>query len=93
MAEILKYGATAKWLHWLVAFIVILMLIFGPGLGGSYTECFRILHLGKQMMPTRRYPTFEISFLFIPYPGPVMKLMMKLYPSADKCVFKKGSML
>jgi len=32
MAEILKYGATAKWLHWLVAFIVILMLIFGPGL-------------------------------------------------------------
>ena len=34
MAEILKYGATAKWLHWLVAFIVILMLIFGPGLEG-----------------------------------------------------------
>jgi cytochrome b561 len=32
MAEILKYGATAKWLHWLVTFIVIVMLIFGPGL-------------------------------------------------------------
>ena len=32
MAEILKYGATAKWLHWLIAFIVIIMLIFGPGL-------------------------------------------------------------
>ena len=32
MAEILKYGATAKWLHWLVAFFVIIMLIFGPGL-------------------------------------------------------------
>jgi cytochrome b561 len=29
MAEILKYGATAKWLHWLIAFFVILMLIFG----------------------------------------------------------------
>lgn len=32
MSEILKYGATAKWLHWLIAFIVIIMLIFGPGL-------------------------------------------------------------
>lgn len=32
MAEILKYGATAKWLHWLVGFIVIIMLIFGSGL-------------------------------------------------------------
>lgn len=32
MSEMLKYGATAKWLHWLVAFLVILMLIFGPGL-------------------------------------------------------------
>ena len=32
MTEILKYGATAKWLHWLVAFFVIIMLIFGPGL-------------------------------------------------------------
>jgi cytochrome b561 len=32
LSEVLKYGATAKWLHWLVAFLVILMLIFGPGL-------------------------------------------------------------
>ena len=32
MAKVLKYGKTAKWLHWLVAFIVIVMLIFGPGL-------------------------------------------------------------
>ena len=29
MSEILKYGATAKWLHWLIAFIVIIMLVFG----------------------------------------------------------------
>ncbi len=29
MSEILKFGATAKWLHWLVALIVIIMLIFG----------------------------------------------------------------
>lgn len=29
MSELLKYSATAKWLHWLVAFIVILMLVFG----------------------------------------------------------------
>jgi cytochrome b561 len=29
MSEVLKYGATAKWLHWLVGFIVIIMLIFG----------------------------------------------------------------
>ena len=29
MSEILKYGATAKWSHWLIAFFVILMLIFG----------------------------------------------------------------
>lgn len=27
-----KYGATAKWLHWLIGFIVIIMLIFGRGL-------------------------------------------------------------
>ena len=27
-----KFGATAKWLHWLIAIIVIIMLIFGPGL-------------------------------------------------------------
>ena len=32
MSELLKYGATAKWLHWLVALLVIVMLIFGPGL-------------------------------------------------------------
>ena len=32
MDKVLKYGATAKWLHWLVAVIVILMLIAGPGL-------------------------------------------------------------
>jgi cytochrome b561 len=29
MGEVLKYGATAKWLHWLIGFIVIIMLIFG----------------------------------------------------------------
>jgi cytochrome b561 len=29
MSKTLKYGATSKWLHWLVTFIVILMLIFG----------------------------------------------------------------
>jgi cytochrome b561 len=29
MSEVQKFGATAKWLHWLVAFFVILMLIFG----------------------------------------------------------------
>ncbi|HIG42006.1 MAG: cytochrome b/b6 domain-containing protein [bacterium] len=29
MSDVLKYGATAKWLHWLIAFIVIIMLIFG----------------------------------------------------------------
>ena len=29
MSEIVKYGATAKWLHWPVAIIVILMLVFG----------------------------------------------------------------
>ncbi|MBH79146.1 MAG: hypothetical protein CMQ49_01385 [Gammaproteobacteria bacterium] len=27
-----KYGATAKWLHWLVGVIAIIMLIFGSGL-------------------------------------------------------------
>ena len=32
MSEVLKYGATAKWLHWLVAALIIIMLIFGPGL-------------------------------------------------------------
>ena len=32
MSEVLKYGATAKWLHWLVAVLVMIMLIFGPGL-------------------------------------------------------------
>ena len=32
MSEVLKYGATAKWLHWLVGVVVIIMLIFGPGL-------------------------------------------------------------
>ena len=26
MSEILKYGATAKWLHWLIGLIVIIML-------------------------------------------------------------------
>ena len=29
MSEVLKYGATAKWLHWLIALVVIVMLIFG----------------------------------------------------------------
>lgn len=32
MSNILKYGATAKWLHWLVGVMVMLMLIVGPGL-------------------------------------------------------------
>lgn len=32
MSKVLKYGATAKWLHWLVGIMVILMLILGPGL-------------------------------------------------------------
>ena len=29
MSDPTKFGATAKWLHWLVALIVIVMLIFG----------------------------------------------------------------
>ena len=29
MTDIIKYGATAKWLHWLVGVIVIVMLIAG----------------------------------------------------------------
>lgn len=29
MSEILKFGATAKWLHWFIGIVVILMLIFG----------------------------------------------------------------
>lgn len=29
MNEIVKFGATAKWLHWLIAFFAILFLIFG----------------------------------------------------------------
>lgn len=32
MSTNVKYGATAKWLHWLIGIIVIIMLIFGPGL-------------------------------------------------------------
>lgn len=32
MSNVLKYGATAKWLHWLVGIIVILMLAVGPEL-------------------------------------------------------------
>lgn len=32
MSNTAKYGATAKWLHWLIGVIVIIMLIFGPGL-------------------------------------------------------------
>jgi cytochrome b561 len=32
MSEVVKYGSTAKWLHWLIGLIVIIMLIFGPGL-------------------------------------------------------------
>ena len=32
MSESAKYGATAKWLHWLIGIIVIIMLIFGQGL-------------------------------------------------------------
>jgi cytochrome b561 len=39
MSELTKYGATAKWLHWLIAFIVILMLVFGRTLESlSLTE-------------------------------------------------------
>lgn len=29
MSESIKFGATAKWLHWLIALIVIIMLVFG----------------------------------------------------------------
>jgi cytochrome b561 len=29
MSDIVKYGATAKWLHWLIGIIAIIMLIFG----------------------------------------------------------------
>jgi cytochrome b561 len=29
MSEIIKYGSTAKWLHWVIGVIVIIMLIFG----------------------------------------------------------------
>ena len=32
MSEPMKYGATAKWLHWLVAVPMILMLILAPGM-------------------------------------------------------------
>jgi cytochrome b561 len=32
MNETLKYSATAKWLHWFIAVVVILMLIFGRSL-------------------------------------------------------------
>ena len=32
MSEVLKYGATAKWLHWLIAVPMILMLILAPGM-------------------------------------------------------------
>ena len=32
MSEILKYGATTKWLHWFIGIVVILMLIFGRSL-------------------------------------------------------------
>ena len=32
MSNELKYGATAKWLHWLIGIIVIIMLVFGQGL-------------------------------------------------------------
>jgi len=32
MSNAVKYGATAKWLHWLIGIVVIIMLIFGQGL-------------------------------------------------------------
>lgn len=32
MSKTLKYGATAKWFHWLIGIIAIIMLIFGQGL-------------------------------------------------------------
>ena len=32
MSGVLKYGATAKWLHWLIAVPMILMLILAPGM-------------------------------------------------------------
>ena len=32
MSEIVKYGATFKWLHWFIGIVVILMLIFGRSL-------------------------------------------------------------
>lgn len=34
MSNTAKYGAAAKWFHWLVGVIVIIMLIFGQGLEG-----------------------------------------------------------
>jgi len=32
MDKVLKYTATAKWLHWFIGLIVIVMLVFGQGL-------------------------------------------------------------
>ena len=32
MNDLISYGGISKWLHWLVAFFVILMLLLGPGL-------------------------------------------------------------
>ena len=32
MSNELQYGAMAKWLHWFIGIIVILMLILGQGL-------------------------------------------------------------
>ena len=38
MSDVLKYGATAKWLHWLIAVPIILMLILAPGMEDQTIE-------------------------------------------------------
>jgi len=38
VSDVLKYGATAKWLHWLIAVPIILMLILAPGMEDQTIE-------------------------------------------------------
>ena len=52
MNESKKYGATAKWLHWLIGIIAIIMLIFGQGLESMPLDARQQIIMGHSGLGT-----------------------------------------
>lgn len=63
MSDVRKYGATAKWLHWLVGIFVILMLILGRGLEDLPLDERQIIIMGHSGLGT-----LVLLFMLIRWP-------------------------